>query len=97
MTFQVYIAGELIPASSLPDFKIEGRQGEHKVRITISCSNALSAAQAAACVMNAPATIRIVTDFIDMSYTGTVNGFGVRGGHSTVQLVDATGSATGQI
>jgi hypothetical protein len=72
--------------ADLPDICIEKRKGEVTYRVTVTIDAAFVSDIINACTIGATA---IITEN-DISYTGTVTGFGCRTGHSIVQITEAT-------
>ena len=86
MTPTISIAGTALLAANLPDIKIEMRKGTTTYRVVVTQDAAFVAAIITACVIGA--TIAVAVD--GMTFTGTVTGFGVRTGHSILQVTEAT-------
>ena len=63
----IYLAGELIPAVSLPDFKATIPGGGTKFKVAVTSRAAFSAAQTRACVLGSTVTISAN----GVNYTGT--------------------------
>jgi hypothetical protein len=82
----IYLAGELIPAASLPDFKATIPGGGTKFNVTVTSRAAFSAAQIRACVLGSTVTISAN----GINYTGQVTGFGCREGYGLCQIGEAT-------
>jgi len=82
----IYLAGELIPAASLPDFKATIPGGGSKFNVTVTSRAAFSAAQIRACVLGSTVTISAN----GINYTGQVTGFGCREGYGLCQIGEAT-------
>jgi len=81
----IYLAGELIPAANLPDFKAVINRGETKFKIVVSSKATFTATQIAACVLGSTTTAGAG----GVSYSGTVTGFGCREGYSICQIDEA--------
>lgn len=81
----IYLAGELIPAANLPDFKAVINRGETKFKVTVTARATFTAAQIAACVLGSTTTAGAG----GVSYSGTVTGFGCREGYSICQIDEA--------
>ena len=82
----IYLAGELIPAASLPDFKATIPGGGTKFKVAVTSRAAFSAAQTRACVLGSTVTISAN----GVNYTGTITGFGCREGYGLCQIEEAT-------
>ncbi len=81
----IYLAGELIPAANLPDFKAVINRGETKFKVTVTARAMFSDAQLAACTLGS-----IVAASVDgVSYTGVVTGIGFRESYSICQIDEA--------
>lgn len=81
----ISITGEFLPLSSLPDIKIEQRKGETFFKVTVTIDTAFSSTIIADCTIGA--SIAIVISGV--TYTGIVEGFGCRPGHSILQIMNA--------
>ena len=81
----IYLAGELIPAANLPDFKAVINRGETKFKVTVTARAMFSAAQLEACTMGSIVAVSID----DVSYTGVVTGIGFRESYSICQIEEA--------
>lgn len=88
----IYLAGELIPAASIPDLRIEMRAGATTFTLTLTTRVSLTATQIAACTLSSVTTIRLVAGTFDIIFTGIVNEMNVRTGYALVKLVDVTGA-----
>jgi hypothetical protein len=82
----IYLAGELIPAANLPDFKATIPGGGTKFKVTVTSRGAFTAAQTRACVLGSTVTISAN----GVNYTGTITGFGCREGYGLCQIEEAT-------
>lgn len=82
----IYLAGELIPAANLPDFKATIPGGGTKFKVAVTSRAAFSAAQTRACVLGSTVTISAN----GVNYTGTITGFGCREGYGLCQIEEAT-------
>ena len=87
----IYLAGELIPAANLPDFKATIPGGGTKFKVTVTSRAAFSAAQTRACVLGSTVTISAN----GVNYTGTITGFGCREGYGLCQIEEATITTSG--
>ena len=81
----IYLAGELIPAANLPDFKAVINRGETKFKVTVTARAMFSAAQLEACTMGSI----VAASIDDVSYTGVVTGIGFRESYSICQIEEA--------
>lgn len=86
VTPTITLAGEAIPAASLPDLSIVIDQGESYYTVSISIDAAFSNAQIAACLPGSSTTIAVG----GMTWTGTVSDLECRSGYSKVTLGGAT-------
>jgi hypothetical protein len=84
-TSTIYLAGVLVPAADLPDFKAIMPRGETKFKIVVSSKATFTAAQIAACVLGSTTTAGAG----GVSYSGTVTGFGCREGYRICQIDEA--------
>ena len=81
----IYLAGELIPAANLPDFKAVINRGETKFKVTVTARAMFSAAQLEACTMGSI----VAASVDDVSYTGVVTGIGFIESYSICQIEEA--------
>jgi hypothetical protein len=81
----IYLAGELIPADHLTDFKLVMGREDTAFKIVISVRAAFTNTQIAACVIGS--IVSVIANGV--TYTGTVTGFGCREAYSVCQIDEA--------
>lgn len=81
----IYLAGELVPADHLTDFKLTMGRKDTKFKIVMTARAAFSSTQIAACVLGSTTSVTAN----GVTYTGTVTGFGCREAYSVCQIAEA--------
>ena len=81
----IYLAGELIPADDLPDFKATMGRGSATFKVVVTSLGAFTVDQITACVLGQSITVTVG----GITFVGTVTGFGCREAYSVCQIDEA--------